>query len=137
MVQRMGSTSLVGFGLCGLGAFTTFVLGLFGVQEGWLNGVFVTFILDLFGAEAWPDWIEIFAIEAGLLLFGLGSGLGAWDERKKYRKAQAVYSSAFPEWQTAIGRWDKLYYCSRDDCVFIPGEKHSATLDGMQSFIRR
>jgi hypothetical protein len=27
-----------------------------------------------------------------------------------------------PSWQNAMKRWDRLYYCSRDDIVFILGE---------------
>jgi hypothetical protein len=37
--------------------------------------------------------------------------------------------------ETAIERWNQLYYCSRDDCVFIPGEHTSAPLARMREYL--
>jgi hypothetical protein len=37
--------------------------------------------------------------------------------------------------ERAIARWDQLYYCSRDDCVFIPGETTSAPLAKMRNYL--
>ncbi len=39
-------------------------------------------------------------------------------------------------WKRSLERWDRLYYCSRDDCVFIPGEGTSAPLSGMQAYLQ-
>jgi hypothetical protein len=37
--------------------------------------------------------------------------------------------------ETALTRWNALYYCSRDDCVFIPGEGTSAPLAKMKEYL--
>ena len=35
----------------------------------------------------------------------------------------------------AIGKWERLYYCHRDGCVFIPGESGSAPVENMKTFL--
>lgn len=40
-----------------------------------------------------------------------------------------------PRWRRAKERWDKLYYCSRDDIVFIPSENKSVPLYQMTDYI--
>jgi hypothetical protein len=39
------------------------------------------------------------------------------------------------EWQEATQRWDKLYYCGRDDCVFLPGTNTYAPVSNMMEYI--
>ncbi len=38
-------------------------------------------------------------------------------------------------WKEAMERWNQLYYCARDDCVFIPGEKTSASISKMKEYL--
>jgi predicted RNA-binding Zn-ribbon protein involved in translation (DUF1610 family) len=38
-------------------------------------------------------------------------------------------------WQRAMDRWDSLYYCHRDDCVFIPEEGTYAQLAKMKDYL--
>ncbi len=38
-------------------------------------------------------------------------------------------------WKKAVERWNQLYYCARDDCVFIPGENTSAPTSNMQEYL--
>jgi len=38
-------------------------------------------------------------------------------------------------WKSAMNRWNQLYYCGRDDCVFIPGENSSAPLSNMKEYL--
>jgi len=38
-------------------------------------------------------------------------------------------------WKRAIERWNQLYYCGRDDCVFIPSESTSAPISNMQEYL--
>ncbi|MEA5076935.1 MAG: NADH pyrophosphatase zinc ribbon domain-containing protein [Anaerolineaceae bacterium] len=40
-----------------------------------------------------------------------------------------------PRWNNAMQRWEKLYYCYRDGCVFIPGENDYADLENLKRFI--
>jgi len=37
--------------------------------------------------------------------------------------------------QRAMERWNQMYYCGRDDCVFIPGENTSAPISKMQEYL--
>jgi len=42
--------------------------------------------------------------------------------RRKSRAANKVYEEIeIPKWNNAMYIWDQLYYCARDDIVFIPG----------------
>ncbi len=40
-------------------------------------------------------------------------------------------------WKTATERWNRLYYCSRDDVVFIPEEegRGCVAVEQVQSFL--
>jgi hypothetical protein len=35
---------------------------------------------------------------------------------------KASHAVNLEAWETSLSRWRELYYCSRDDCLFIPGE---------------
>ena len=53
----------------------------------------------------------------------------AWSAiARKNREANLQWQSAndriMSKWQHAMDRWDALYYCHRDDCVFIPERGH-------------
>ena len=39
--------------------------------------------------------------------------------------------------EAAVGVWMKLYYCGRDDGVFLPGEEELIPLDNMASFLSK
>jgi len=38
------------------------------------------------------------------------------------------FESAMPAWERAMERWENLYYCQRDDVVFIPGGNDGASV---------
>lgn len=38
-------------------------------------------------------------------------------------------------WEKAIQRWDNLYYCQRDDCVFVPDEGTWASVTNMEEYL--
>jgi hypothetical protein len=40
-----------------------------------------------------------------------------------------------PQWQAARQRWDQLFYCSRDDIVFVPGENLYAPASVAHDFV--
>lgn len=48
-------------------------------------------------------------------------------ERQRIRQA----------WDHATQRWHQLYYCARDDCVFIPGEGASAPVAQLKVYLYR
>jgi hypothetical protein len=39
------------------------------------------------------------------------------------------------KWNRAMERWDDLYYCSRNDCVFVPGENTSVSSSRMMAYL--
>jgi hypothetical protein len=44
-------------------------------------------------------------------------------------------SGAKPNWENAMSRWNRLYYCMRDDIVFLPGEDGNASSENMVEFL--
>jgi len=47
------------------------------------------------------------------------------------------YSVEYKRWLEAIKRWEKTYYCHRDDCVFIINEDGYAGLSDLTNFLYR
>ena len=76
-------------------------------------------------------------ITTGLGIFFLLSGvIGVLPERHRLannRWAQPEH----PRWERAMTRWQSLYYCARDDCVFIPGENQAVPLAQMHDYLYR
>jgi hypothetical protein len=76
--------------------------------------------------------------------------LQAEAERKKaFEQEEAQRKKAFeqteakrmqvetPRWENAVTRWDRSYYCERDDIVFIPGTNECESSDKLQQFLYR
>jgi phage FluMu protein Com len=40
-------------------------------------------------------------------------------------------------WERAMRRWERLYYCARDDGVFVPGETPLLPIDELQDYLYR
>ncbi|MGA2489109.1 MAG: hypothetical protein ABSF99_02825 [Anaerolineales bacterium] len=55
--------------------------------------------------------------------------------QEKAMQQQASLNNAYQQWKQATSRWEKLYYCERDDIVFIPGEKTNAPVTNMLDYI--
>ncbi len=86
----------------------------------------------------------------GFLIAILFTGLGILAvilRRRKAQKQEQQYQAVIRQimnqneclhstWQRSLERWERLYYCSRDDCVFIPGEGTSAPLAGIQAYLQ-
>jgi predicted RNA-binding Zn-ribbon protein involved in translation (DUF1610 family) len=54
---------------------------------------------------------------------------------KKVEEVKNENERILERWGKAIQRWDKLYYCGRDDCVFLPGMNTHAPVSSMMDFI--
>lgn len=55
----------------------------------------------------------------------------------KQSKYQSVVDSQNEEicrYNRAVENWNNLYYCYRDDCVFMPGKGESATVNNIQDY---
>ncbi len=63
--------------------------------------------------------------------------LKAWNEvndriTKAWEKENA---SVLRDWHTAVNRWENLYFCHRDDVIFIPGEGTYATIEKLNEYL--
>jgi hypothetical protein len=57
-------------------------------------------------------------------------------DMKNYRDKKSVWDNEeMPRWQRAKGRWEQLYYCMRDETVFIPAENKAVDLDDMGKYL--
>jgi len=54
-------------------------------------------------------------------------------EQQKADQAE-LYQKWVANWQTAVEKWKLLYYCERDDCIFIPGQEKTAPLKDIEKF---
>jgi predicted RNA-binding Zn-ribbon protein involved in translation (DUF1610 family) len=53
----------------------------------------------------------------------------------KTREMQASADEQLRRWKLAMEKWNRLYYCGRDDCVFMPGANSSAPISDMIKYI--
>lgn len=104
-----------------------------------------TLLPDLNGIPSWAIGLAVILIPT-LCVVGLGVVLLIWLGRKAkarfdrdmqgYReKRQAFERDELPRWQGAKSRWEQLYYCMRDETVFIPAEKKAIQADDMVKYL--
>lgn len=51
------------------------------------------------------------------------------------RASQVLFDEEMRKWNLAIQKWNQLYYCSRDECVFLPGSNTNAPIANMMGYI--
>jgi len=95
-----------------------------------------------------PAWL-ISALIIGLptlCFIALGLGLFAWlgakvkrrfdSDLKNYKDKKAVFDrDELPRWQRAKARWEQLFYCMRDETLFIPTEGKAIHADDMEKYL--
>jgi len=84
--------------------------------------------------------ISDFLISLGLFLCGAIFIVIHIQKTKKNKKVAKLQLSTYekselPRWQKAIERWNLLYYCERDDCIFIPSENFPVNVHNMMGYI--
>ncbi len=47
---------------------------------------------------------------------------------------EELYQKWLILWEAALEKWKQVYYCDRDDCVFIPGKENTAPLKDIEKF---
>jgi hypothetical protein len=52
-----------------------------------------------------------------------------------YKIDQTQTDNSLRQWERAREFWDKLYYCYRDDVVFIPGTNQSSSPDKLKEYL--
>ncbi len=56
---------------------------------------------------------------------------------KKRRELVRQAEEGMGRWPLAMERWNRLYYCGRDDCVFLPGTNTYAPITDMREYLYR
>lgn len=95
-----------------------------------------------------PNWVvTTAAVGAPLLCCGGGALAGlAWlgfkvkgrfeRDMKSYREKKALFErDELPRWERARGRWERLYYCMRDETVFMPGENRAVRAEDLERYL--
>ena len=54
---------------------------------------------------------------------------------REKQRLQYQASDGLRQWERAMDRWNKLYYCGRDDCVFVLGSNTSAPVEEMMDYL--
>jgi flavin-dependent dehydrogenase len=78
------------------------------------------------------------AIALGIYLitrFGKNKRAQLAEYQRKVQEEIAERQRIQSTWERAMERWNQLYYCARDDCVFIPGENTSAPISKMKEYL--
>lgn len=89
---------------------------------GIVLGVLAIFFASGGGEEGIVGWVICMAL--AFLMFVLND-----------RRQKPNYPKALARWQEAMRRWNSLYYCARDDGVFVPGEGHWYPANSLESAI--
>ena len=95
-----------------------------------------------------PDWVGT----AGIVLLCLGGLITLVllvfiirFARRNFKETDARYQKQkskwerelLPDWQRSMERWQNMYYCARDETVFVAGEPDSVPVVEAQAFINR
>jgi hypothetical protein len=82
--------------------------------------------------------VLVLGVGVGLILWGRKRRQASWEKYEvELAEAQAVNERARQVWNRARARWESLYYCHRDDCVFIPNKGTCAPLTQMREYLYR
>ena len=112
------------------------ILGLFGASVS-----LPSFMPDISGIPAWA-----IPVAALLCIVLPGLELAAWfgfkikkrvqRDMKNYKDQKAAFDNdELRRWQRARERWEQLYYCMRDETVFIPAENKAIRADDMEKYL--
>jgi hypothetical protein len=102
-----------------------------GVSE---TGVAPPAILEQLNLPDWAGWAGAACLGLGLLIVLV---VGAWLTARVVGWLRAQYSlslqnhqqrvaeteAELPRWERALEKWKQLYYCTRDDVVFVAGKR--------------
>ncbi|TET51835.1 MAG: hypothetical protein E3J64_06160 [Anaerolineales bacterium] len=69
--------------------------------------------------------------------FGILGGVRTlWERRRHLHKEDAKAAEREEPWNLAMARWNRLYYCVRDDVVFDPEEQLLISVGEVQRYVR-
>jgi len=137
----------------GIGGFIAFILIVTLCPVAFIP---ISFLIPIAGTASafFPDvqGVPTWLISAGIIglptlcLVGGGIGLLIWlgikvknrfnKDMANYKDKKAIWDrDEMPRWQAAKNRWDQLYFCMRDETVFIPSENKAVVLDDMVKYL--
>ncbi len=63
--------------------------------------------------------------------------LKAWQDEneEKIQDWEAANTQRMDDYAAAMDNWHNLYYCHRDDCVFVPGKGTCAPIENLQQYL--
>jgi len=112
--------------LCGLMSLYVAAVMLFGHSTPYISSTSER----IREAVMWGGMFMVFAIPAGII------GTVIYKVSSAARKKKLVQVQAdMPRWENAVERWNRLYYCFRDDNVFIPSENRGVPISQMMEYI--
>jgi hypothetical protein len=84
---------------------------------------FISFLIALIFARSNSGfgYIMTFLLPIGIFIFWINS------RDRKYKDRMEIYESL-------VNQWNQLYFCSRDDIVFLPGEEFRRSPEELQSY---
>jgi hypothetical protein len=136
----------------GIGGVVVFILGIFACSFAFIPFSFVipiltgsAFLPDIAGVPAWLASFVVIGLPT-LCAIGGGVALLVWlgmkvkarftRDLESYRAKRAVFErDEVPRWRRARERWEQLYYCMRDETVFLPGENRAVKADDLQKYL--
>jgi hypothetical protein len=136
----------------GIGGFVAFILFSTLCPMAFIP---LSFVIPLIGASAVlpniagvPAWLVATVVFGGgtLCIGAIGIGILVWlgmlvkrrfdKDLGNYKDKKAIYDrDDLPRWQRAKDRWDQLYYCMRDETIFIPSENKAINADDMEKYL--
>lgn len=122
----------VSFGVCTLSVFVTYLSELENIENVFVAAATVIGLLLL--------TLFILGLSIFLFVFTVPKERRRNRERKsayqeKIRQRQQKNEETEKRWTAAMERWNQLYYCGRDDCVFLPGLHTHAPVSKMMDYL--
>ena len=83
--------------------------------------------------EHWSDFMSYTLVSA--LIFIAATVALVWRTSRETEQNKARWQADYLRWQTSVARWEALYYCGRDDLVFVPGMPVAAPASAMWTLL--
>jgi len=109
-----------------------------------LAGVFAGAPVEIPEIAGQPAWVVLAAVGLCLGLIVLAAlVLGGILVKRRYDRSVAGYRQKkdqyerddLPRWESAMRRWNELYFCLRDETVFLLGEEKIIRLDDLEKYL--
>jgi predicted RNA-binding Zn-ribbon protein involved in translation (DUF1610 family) len=96
-------------------------------------GIFITFISLIIGAPLVIGGILIIKHNAPIEKERINKNKIAAEEIINNYKIEVNKENQ--KWERALSRYERLYYCQRDDCIFVQGESTSASINRLKEYL--